>query len=214
MTIVPSWVSELQVPPSVSGEPQVPPPDPLDEPPDEEPDPEAPLEAPDEPLEPDDAPELPPLEEPAPLEDEDEASSLDPPSPVGAPEPELELHANDAPAASARSATHHPANGNVLDIDMVLSPGPAATAGISVSWYQAPGGLVEEFGRAQWCTRSCGCSGPSPELWPRQRGGGPGRRAGAANISLSPRLGETHNLGFYGAKSLGRPQPRNPRGRQ
>jgi hypothetical protein len=155
VTIDPSWVSELHVPPSVSGEPQVPPLDPLeeplDEPPDEDPDPEAPLELdellePDEPLAPDDAPEL--------LED-DEASSPDPPpSPAGAPEPELELHPNDAPAPSATSATHHPATGNALDIVMSFRRARLAR-GTSVLWYQAPGGLVDEFAHAQWCTCPC-----------------------------------------------------------
>ncbi len=129
VTDVPIWVSELHVAlASVSGEPQVPPDDPPSDPPDDDPDaPLDPEELPDPEDEPPasvEAPELLPLDE-APLDDV-EASSVAPASSADVPELELELQANEAPAPSATSATHHPATGNALDIVMVLSPAPCA----------------------------------------------------------------------------------------
>ncbi len=151
VTMVPIWVTELQVAlASVSGEPQVPPLDPLEDPPDDDPD--APLD-PDEPpelLDPeeeppasDEEPELLPLDEAAPLDDV-EASSLAPLSPVEVPELELELQANEAPAPSATSATHHPATGNALDIVMSFQARPFAERH---EVFLVPGAprLVEEF---------------------------------------------------------------------
>lgn len=204
---MPSWVSELQVPPSVSGEPQVPPVPPsvpLEEPPDEapeeepdeEPDPEAPLED-DEPLEPDDAPELPLLDEVAPLDDV-EASSVAPLSSVEPPELELELQANVAPAPSARSATHHPATGNAVGIVMSFRRAPLAREHKRFLGIRRPAASSTRLQRAQWCTCLRSLCGP-----PRAR------------QSLSRRRSTRRiTWGSHGAKSQRALNQRNPRGRQ